>query len=390
MNLSKNIPYLFIAMFFRRLIFAYVIERLFALERGMTVQLVVYTEVIYAVTVILLAVIAGVLADKFGRKRLIVLGMLFSCFEYGILIFAQGFLLFGISALIAGFGGAAKSGTWNALLYDSLLSCGRQNEFEKILGRMQAVELTAALIAGFSGAFLAQWFGFAFNYWLSTGSAFIALLFTLKLVEPPKSLQETAESKAKFKEIISAAYVFFRTHPDVLRIVIHVAVVASVVNYLGEFWQVYLQDVSFPIVLFGFVSAALTLIQMPGALLAAKLLSWFSHKTLIAAASFLAAAGVMWAAYVQHASGILGMMAVCFAIALIEPIAAGYLHRRADPKARATIESKETMMEFVFVIGVGLVFGYLSTQFSIFTGFWMLGFVAVIASLVFSMFRLKA
>ena len=387
MNFDKNIRYLFVAMFFRKLVFVYAIERLFALERGMTVQMVVYTEIIYAVTIVLLGVPSGILADKFGRKRLIVLGALFAFFELGVLIFAQGFWLFGLSALIAGFGGAFKSGTWNALLYDSLLSCGKQDDFEKYLGRMRVVDYTATLIAGLSGAFLAQLFGFAFNYWLSTGSAVIAFLVSLKLCEPPKHEQD-AGSKAGTWEIISSAFAFFKRFPDVLQILIHVALIASVVVYVDEFWQVYLYDISFPVFLFGIVFATLTLIQMPGALLAAKMLKRYSHRALIIAASFIASAGILWAALAQHAMGIIGIAMVCFTAAFIEPIAAGYLHHRADSAARATIESAEAMIKRVFTIGVGLAFGYLSTRSSIFAGFWMLGLVAVFASMVFGLIKI--
>jgi predicted MFS family arabinose efflux permease len=385
---EKNIRYLFTAMFFRKLMFIYAIEKLFALERGMTVQLTVYTEIIYALTIIMLSVPSGILADKFGRKRLIVLGALFACFETGVLIFAHNFWLFGFSALIAGFGGAFKSGTWNALLYDSLLSCGKQDDFEKYLGRMRVVDYSASLIAGVFGAFLSQWFDFAFSYWLSTGSAFIALLFTLKLSEPPKYTKK-AEHKANMGEIVFSAFNFFKSNHDVLKMLIHVALITSIVIYVDEYWQVYLNDISFPIMLFGIVYAVLTVIQIPGALLASKMLKICSHRVLIIVTSFMTVFGILGTAFVQHPVGVVGIAIVCFAIAFIEPIAAGYLHHRADPAARATIESTEKMIQRVFTIGIGLAFGYLSTRFSIFTGFWLLGLTAAFASVVYSLCKIK-
>ena len=387
MHFYKNIRYLYLMVFFHNLIFAYVIERLFALERGMTVQLVVYTEIIYALVITLFVVPAGIMADKFGRKPLIVMSTFLMCLEFAVLIPARGFWLFGLSALIAGFGGSFMGGTWNSLLYDSLLSCGKQDSFEKILGRMEAVNFVAAIIAGLSGAFLAQRFGFSFNYWLSVISVSIAFLLSLKLAEPPKSLKKE-EEKAGIREIISSAYAFFKTNPDVLRIVLNVVLIASVVNYVDEFWQIYLDDISFPLVLFGIVSLALTLVQIPGALLASKMLKYYSHQALIIFTSFLIALGIIWAAFMQSALGAFGIALMGFAYALMNPIAEGYLHRRADPNARATIESVESMMERILTIGVGFLFGFLSTRYSIFAGFWFLGSLAVFICVIFSMLRL--
>ena len=50
MDYTANLHKLFALRFFSSLIPAYVIERLFWEERGMTIQMVVYTEIIYALT----------------------------------------------------------------------------------------------------------------------------------------------------------------------------------------------------------------------------------------------------------------------------------------------------------------------------------------------------
>jgi hypothetical protein len=47
---------------------AYVIERLFWEQKGMTIQMVVYTEILFAITIALLEVPTGIIADKWGRK----------------------------------------------------------------------------------------------------------------------------------------------------------------------------------------------------------------------------------------------------------------------------------------------------------------------------------
>ena len=376
----KNIRYMYIIAFFHSLMFAYVIERLFAFERGMNVQLVVYTEIIYAIVITLFVVPSGIFADKFGRKPLLVVSSFFICLEFAVLIPARGFALFGLSALIAGFAGSFMDGTWNSILYDSLLSCKKQDKFEKIIGQMEAITLVSALIAGFSGGFLASIFELEFNYWISVGSAFIAFLFTIKLTEPPKS--ENKE-KINIREIILTAIVFFKTNINVLKIIINAVIIAAIVNYIDEFWQVYLNDIAFPLFLFGVVSAGLIIVQIPGALLADKLLKRFTHKSLIILISFLVSIGIIFAAFMQNIFGLIGIALVGFANALIEPVAEGYLHHHAKPASRATIDSVKSMIERVFSIGIGLLFGYISNMFSIFAGFWFLGCLGFLICIVF-------
>jgi len=107
--------------FFYSLIPAYVIERLFWQQRGMTVQMVVYAEIIYALTVTLWEIPSGILADKFGRKKLLVICAALSAMEFLLLLHSYTFWQFGIAIFLTGIGKALSSGTQNALLYDSLL-----------------------------------------------------------------------------------------------------------------------------------------------------------------------------------------------------------------------------------------------------------------------------
>ena len=76
---------------FHSLIPAYVIERLFWQQRGMGVQMVIYTEIIYALTVTVYEIPSGILADKFGRKRLLSTYNALAAIELLLLLFAHNF-----------------------------------------------------------------------------------------------------------------------------------------------------------------------------------------------------------------------------------------------------------------------------------------------------------
>jgi MFS family permease len=163
MNYKLNIWKLYAIRFFYNLIPAYVIERLFWEQRGMTIQMVVYTEIIFAVTVVLLEVPTGIIADKWGRKQMIVLSTLLECFMFLILVFATEFWHFAAAIFLAGIARSASSGSENAMLYDSLLQNGQEQAFEKYLGRLNVCDFTAAIIAALCGSLLASRYGFELN-----------------------------------------------------------------------------------------------------------------------------------------------------------------------------------------------------------------------------------
>jgi len=130
-KLKSNIWKLYAYWFFHNLVFAYVIERLFWQQRGITIQQVVYTEIIYAAVIVLIEVPTGSLADKWSRKNMMVLSAVFCICEFLILIFARKFWHFAAAVFLAAISKALSSGTSNALLYDSLKLIGEEKTLKK-------------------------------------------------------------------------------------------------------------------------------------------------------------------------------------------------------------------------------------------------------------------
>ena len=88
MGYLDNVKKQYWISFFHSLIPAYVIERLFWQQRGISVQMVVYIEIIYALTVTVSEIPSGILADKFGRKRLLSVYSALAATELILLLFA--------------------------------------------------------------------------------------------------------------------------------------------------------------------------------------------------------------------------------------------------------------------------------------------------------------
>ncbi|TJY41778.1 MFS transporter [Cohnella pontilimi] len=378
MRYMPNVWKLFAIRFFSSLIPAYVIERLYWEERGMTIEMVVYTEIIYAVTIVLLELPTGIMADKWGRKPMIVLSAFMGCCEFLILLFATEFWHFALVVFLAAIGRSASSGAENALLYDSLLSAGEETSFEKYLGHLNALDISATIIAALCGSLLASRFHYELNYGISFVSTLVSLGLTLTLVEPAVKNPTDEDPPIPIRTYITASVRFFRNHPGVYLVLLSGMVTGSAVNFIDEFWQTYLDRVHIPVLYFGLVSAAIFMLRLPGNLVAHKLKSVFGYSSLLSAIMAGIALGFLCLSVMKGISGLAAILLVCLMAGVMEPLAAGYLQHRIDSSMRATLGSFQSLGENAVLSVIGIGFGYFSSKLDIFGGF---GFIACICCL---------
>ena len=105
--------------------FYYPVYALLFLDYGLTLGQFGILNGIWAVTIVLLEVPSGALADTIGRRRLLVVAGLCMLFEMALLLVAPIgggwlFALFALNRVLSGAAEAAASGADEALAYDSL------------------------------------------------------------------------------------------------------------------------------------------------------------------------------------------------------------------------------------------------------------------------------
>jgi len=371
-----NVKKQYLINLFHSLIPAYVIERLFWQERGVGVQGVVWCEIIYSLTVTLLEIPSGVLADRSGRRRMLLLCGVLDVAEFVILLFARDFWAFGLAVFLAGVGKALCSGSENALLYDSLLAEGKQDHFEKLLGRLTAIDMAGSIAAALSGGLLANWFGYEFNYIVSACSMCAAFLVILTLREPPMVTKREGELTGG-PQYAKQALALFRAEPLLLLYCLTGTVLGACINYLDEFWQLLLEGVGVPVLFFGTVSAGVLLCRIPGNLLAYRLKERFRYRAILIAILAVNVLGYTAVFLTRSLLCLIPMAVVSLAAGIVDPLVGGYLHHRAESGVRATTESFVSLALRFFSMPVGLVFGYVSARHTIFAGFLPLGMICL-------------
>ncbi len=149
------------------IVFWYGIEKLFQRSIGIDpIGMGVLTALI-AVSTFLLDIPAGMLADTWSRKGMLMVSTLAmaGCALAGG--FSHGFGMYLVSSLLYSVYVVSKSGTYQALLYDNLHESGNTADYARTTGRAWAMFLAGVAVTSFASGFLAHRFGYRFTYFIS-------------------------------------------------------------------------------------------------------------------------------------------------------------------------------------------------------------------------------
>ncbi|MBQ6458450.1 MULTISPECIES: MFS transporter [unclassified Exiguobacterium] len=346
------------------------IERLFWESRGITIQEVVYLEMIYALIIVLFEVPTGVWADRTTRRRLIQAGVALEWLSFWILLYSFTFSGFFVAISCSAVGSVIRSGAENALLYESLQESHEASSFERVLGKLNAIGIMAAVTAAWSGSMLAQYLPLEWNYRLSILSLLMATVCSLFLVEP---VHGEGEDRLTWRHLLKG-FQFVWSHTSIRNVTIGFLAAVSAFNFIDEFWQLYARDVSIPIYWFGAISSILLLIQLPGQLFAGTLIRFASSEHWLNGFGWLMGGGFLLVGLFPSPIGIgvMGLLALLYGA--MEPLYFGLLHHQVPSDIRATTESSVSMLWHFGILVLGLVF-IVGTTVSLFLAFILIGLV---------------
>lgn len=127
----------------------------------------------------------GALADRFGRKKSLVIGSFCHSFAYLLIFLSHSFILFNLGEIIAGISMSFAYGADSALAYDTLKDLGREKEYQKVEGNGHSMRLLSFAIFAPIGGLLAT-INLALPYLASSIIIFLSGLLALTLIEPRK------------------------------------------------------------------------------------------------------------------------------------------------------------------------------------------------------------
>lgn len=128
---------------------------LFYKENGLSQQEIFLLKSVYSVVLVSLDIPTGYLADSWGRRNCLLTGCVIAFGGYVFYACSSAFAAFMVAEVLLGIGQSLVSGADSALLYDTMLHRGREEDYLKYEGKVTMVGNFSEALAGIVGGLLA-------------------------------------------------------------------------------------------------------------------------------------------------------------------------------------------------------------------------------------------
>lgn len=192
---------------------------------------------------------SSIWADKYSRKFILILGGL-ALMLCNVLIYAyDSFAMFFVAFCLAGIGTALMAGTNNAFFYDTLLSVGKEKQYEKILSGLLKYSFMSRIISSVAGAYMYH-IDPKSPFLLTALADFVYIMVAFGLEEP---MREKSISKS-FTQI-REGFVFLLKHKLVWNTIVIFSIMGAMWDVLFNYSQPAMQASQIPVIYFGIIYA---------------------------------------------------------------------------------------------------------------------------------------
>jgi MFS family permease len=325
---------------------------------GLSMNQVLQTQALFALTIALFEVPSGYIADIWGRRRAMIAGGLFSALGFVCLLHADSFVDFLVYEVVLGIGVSLVSGADLALLYDTEVylherGLGSGAGAGKSLSRLIAVEAAASGIAGVTASLLLLW-SLQTVVLAQAIIGLLPLLLSLALVEVPRpALKSDHRGNAR---TIMELLLFGK--PVVLWTAFAITAFGLLALYVFWIYQKYWEAQGIPIEWYGYIWAALALTVSVSARYAGALEEWLGTRAVLFIVGALPLFGLLGMALGAGWIGVMFGFALQVSRGLSMSIFYEALNRRVPGHFRATVNSMVSLAVRAVFIGTGPLLGY--------------------------------
>jgi len=337
---------------------------LFYEENGLTIADLFIIQSIYSVTIAVIEIPSGYVADVLGRKNSMIIGMFFGFIGMVVYSLSFGFEGFLIAALCLGVGQSFISGSDTALMYDSLVQLNRSNEFIKLEGRTISMGNFAEALAFILGGLLAE-VSLRTPFYFQVGIAFIGFLVTMLLVEPKTERLKDGKSKP-WKNIKNIIHYSLRENQTLRYYIFYSAIIGAGTLTMAWFSQPYFMAIGIDNTFyFGLLGAGLNLAVAIPSFYAHKIEENIKTKTLLIIILILICACYFTISYLTSFWGLLILLVFYITRGIATPVLRDYMNRHIPSEMRATVMSIRSFLIRILFASTSPFLGYVANIYSL-------------------------
>jgi len=395
--------YLIISLFWLATSLPIALFILLAQARGLDLLQIGVTMGIYSLTIVLLEVPTGGLADAVGRKRVTVLA--YSCIMVSgaILLLAFSFPIFLLGFALNGVGRALSSGALDAWFVDALQAADPEIELQPALAKSGTFALLALGIGTLSGSLIPNYFshlpqdGAAILTPMAIPYLFAFLIYCLTLAATILLVKEAHPSTGKTTWVrqirqtpamIGAAFTLSRRNP-ILTLLLGASLAAGLTLVgLETFWQPHFADLlggsEGRTFFFGVVMGGNYLVGMLGNMLATPLSRLLRKRYGLVCAVFQGVRGLILIALALQTNTTAALILfwlVYLNMGVVNSPHSALLNGQIPAQNRSAMLSVQSMADYLGAVVGGIGFGCIA-EYSSINAAWIVAGVVLVVSLV--------
>jgi MFS family permease len=253
MKLEGRIKLYYLFKFFQNShFFGAVLIPFFTVWAGMTGQTALLLQSWFMICITILELPTGIVADKFGRKKSLVLGAMFA--TLGLLIYGiyPNIYLFLAGELLIATASAFVSGADEAWIVDTLIQFKAKDRKTEVIGKGQSLTFTGMIIGTLIGGLIASHISLNATMYLSAIPALLMLFVASRM--PETIIHKTESEVFRWKQAFSSLKVLFSNH-HLRLLAINLILVAVPAYFVMWLYQPLLQKINIDVKWFGVIQA---------------------------------------------------------------------------------------------------------------------------------------
>jgi MFS family permease len=353
------------------------VEKLFMNEIGFDAASVGIMAAVYAAVPPIIEIPSGILADRWSRRGVLIVSSIAASVSVAIGGISTSVPMYFASAFFLGVFFAMRSGTLEAVVYDTVLEeSGDSEEFEGRIGRLRMIESVALVGSGLAGGLLAGLTSPRLTYFVTVPLTALSIVAFLKFREP--QLHKAAEPIS----LRGHLEVTYRTiaRRDQLRPTVALAVLTSLIMMvMFEFGPLWLVALAASTVLYGPHWAGLMSTLGLGGLLAGKL-RLDRPATVGGVAGLTIGAGLLLTTSTDVVVVTVAQIVLVLLMVVASIHVTRLLHDAVPSTVRAGVASGVGAISWMTFLPFALAFGLVSDAFGVHRAGWMIVGVTVLTA----------